>query len=82
MDQWFGERQPVCCSDPVAIDPIVQKDSTDCGIAAIAMLLGRPYADVFQVAQKVAPNSQQQGLWTTEIKKICEQLGAPRRSSA
>lgn len=32
--------------EPIVIDPIVQKEEWDCGVACLAMLLGRAYADV------------------------------------
>lgn len=62
-------------SDPAAIEPLIQKDAADCGISALAMLLGKPYVEVFQVAEAVSPKCAKRGLWNTELRRIAKRLG-------
>jgi hypothetical protein len=59
----------------VAIEPIVQKDVADCGIASLAMLLGRPYQEVSKVALAIVSKKvHKRGLWSTEVKRIAKAL--------
>lgn len=60
---------------PVCLEPIVQKTDADCGIAALAMLLNKPYRQVSAAAIKLAPRPHKAGLWTSEIIAIAKALG-------
>lgn len=61
---------------PIAIEPIVQKDINDCGIAALAMLLGHPYREVSEVALSVVSKTvHKSGMWATDIRRIAKALG-------
>lgn len=52
---------------PTVIEPIVQKTSADCGIAALAMFLGRPYAEVSEKVLARYPKANLSGLWIPEL---------------
>ncbi len=38
--------------EPIFIEPVFQKDSGDCAICCLAMLLGKPYPDVIAACPK------------------------------
>ncbi len=59
---------------PLAIEPVVMKDATDCGVAALAMLLNKPYVQVYQVAQTEAADVRK-GLFNTDAIRIAAKLG-------
>lgn len=52
-----------------------QRGHGDCGIAALAILLGKPYDDVFEAAAHVARKPHSRGLWMAEIQRIARSLG-------
>lgn len=56
------------------LEPIIQKSTSDCGVAALAMYLNRPYREVSSAALKVAPRVHKAGLWTTQMKMIAKAL--------
>lgn len=58
-----------------SLEPIVQKDIADCGIAALAMVLGRSYREVSEIAQLVGKKPHSRGLHTTEIDRIAKHFG-------
>ena len=60
---------------PVALELIAQKDIADCGIAALAMLLNRPYVEVSEAALALTTKPHKHGLWTSEIQRIAKRLG-------
>jgi ABC-type bacteriocin/lantibiotic exporter with double-glycine peptidase domain len=61
---------------PEVIEPIIQKEDSDCGIAVVAMLLQKPYREVSEVALKTfkqRPHSN--GLELRQIKRLLEKFG-------
>ena len=52
---------------PLAIQPIIQLTTADCGVAALAMLLGKPYAQVARSLLKTHPKAKSEGMWTGEM---------------
>ena len=60
---------------PIAIDPIVQRDSSDCCVAALAMLTGKPYREVAEVALRLFPTALRRGLWTSELIRLAHGIG-------
>lgn len=67
-------------ASPAIIEPIIQKNSGDCAITCLAMLLGLPYVEVSSMAVSLWPQAPQTGLWTTEIRKLAKKLGHPLSS--
>lgn len=62
-------------STPAILEVIVQKAASDCAIAAVAMLAGKPYRDVSDAALKLSPKSHKSGMWTPEILKLAKRVG-------
>lgn len=52
---------------PRAIQPLIQMTQADCGIAALAMLLGKPYSQVAVALSKTHPTAKKEGMWTGEM---------------
>lgn len=65
---------------PDIIEPIVQKDGGDCAIAALAMILQKPYVEVSKAAISLFNKPHQHGLLTREIIQLGEHLGGKFRS--
>lgn len=63
-------------SEPVAVEIVVMKDASDCGVCALAMLLGQPYVEVYRAAEALSPQCSRRGLWNTELTRIARKLGA------
>lgn len=61
---------------PAVVEVVVQKTSSDCALASLAMLLGKPYRQISDAALVVCPRPHKSGLWTTEIIKVAKKLGA------
>ena len=59
---------------PSVIEPIIQKSSGDCVIAAIAMVLGKPYVEVSQVAETIKPDPREKGITIREAQTIAKKL--------
>jgi len=59
--------------DSLSIVP--QRRKMDCGIAALAMLLGVPYEDIYVAACKVAPTHHREGLNLREVQAIAQSFG-------
>lgn len=59
---------------PVILKPIIQVKAADCGIAAIAMLLGKSYEEVSNAAVKLFPRPHKAGLWTSEMLRLARAL--------
>ncbi len=62
---------------PDIIEPIIQKEDGDCAIAAVAMLIQKPYRDVSEVALKMfkqRPHST--GLELRQIRALLKKFGA------
>lgn len=58
------------------IEPIFQKDGGDCGLAAVAMLLGKPYREVSEMALKVFRRPvHKEGMDNRQIKALCKKFG-------
>ena len=60
---------------PPVIEPIVQKTLTDCGVASLAMLSGKSYREVADIALQLAPTVHKSGLWLTQLRAIAKKLG-------
>ena len=69
-------------SGPLAVEAIVQKDSGDCGAAALAMYLSIPYRSVCDAALKVVPDFFNHGMTRTEMVKVADVLGYDLKRSA
>lgn len=63
-------------ASPAVVEVIVQKTSSDCAIAALAMLLGKPYREVSEAALVACSRPHKSGLWTPEIIRVAKHLGA------
>jgi peptidase C39-like protein len=62
------------------VELILQRGKGDCGIAALAMLLGRSYEDVFAVAiTKSLRNPHQTGMYTRQLQAAAKRLGSKLR---
>jgi ABC-type bacteriocin/lantibiotic exporter with double-glycine peptidase domain len=61
---------------PTILEPIIQKTSSDCGIAAVAMLLGLPYAKVSRAALKRWKAPHHSGIYVKEVIALARALGA------
>ena len=58
------------------IELIPQRDKGDCGIAALAMFLGKSYEDVFAKAiTKCHPKPHVTGMYTRQLKDVAKRLG-------
>ncbi len=60
---------------PVIIEPIIQKDIADCGIACLAMVLGVPYVLASTIAREVTKKPHSTGLGTRQMLSIARKLG-------
>ena len=60
---------------PVCIEPIIQKDVSDCAIACLAMVLGVPYVLASTIAQEVTKKPHKKGLGTRQMMSIARKLG-------
>ena len=59
---------------PVVIDPTQQKETGDCVIASLAMLLGVPYSAVSAKALEFWPKSNKSGLTVREAQRVIHAL--------
>lgn len=50
---------------------------SDCAVAALAMLLGKTYEDVFAVAAGITPNPHIEGLALAAVRTVADILGSP-----
>jgi len=57
------------------IRPIRQRNSMDCGIAALAMLTGKSYGDVAYQARRLYPRMPRRGLGLYHLERIAKALG-------
>ena len=53
----------------------VQRESHDCAIAALSMLLGESYEDVLRVVTVSDRKQGRSGLWTKTMQRIAKRLG-------
>lgn len=60
-------------SEPVVIDPVMQRDGWDCAVACIQMLLGASYHDVRKHIRLKNPT----GLSIKQILRIAKVMGHP-----
>jgi len=58
------------------LEPIIQKTLTDCGLAALAMVLGRPYRDLSEMAAAICPRVRTSGIYMTDIARLAAAFGA------
>jgi hypothetical protein len=59
-----------------SLEPIIQKYSGDCVVAALAMALNQPYRLVSEAAVRVAVRPHTEGLWDTDMLRIARTFGA------
>ena len=59
-------------SDPVVIDPIMQMDTADCGVACLAMILSAPYREVRIACPKKVGS---EGLSYRQMQNVAKRLG-------
>lgn len=58
------------------VELVLQRSTGDCGIAALAMLLGLPYEDVFAaLVTPTYPKPHRVGLMTRHVKQAAKRLG-------
>lgn len=57
-----------------ALEVIVQKTSMDCAIAVLAMVMGRSYREVSDVARRVTKRPHARGLYMTDLRRIARLL--------
>lgn len=58
------------------VELILQRSTADCGITALAMLLGRPYEDVFVAAiTKKYRQPHKAGMYARQIQELSRRLG-------
>ncbi len=58
------------------VELVIQRGKGDCGIAALAMLLGRPYEDVFAAAiTRTCQKPHHSGMLTRQIQAAAARLG-------
>ncbi len=62
-----------------SIEPMTQKDQGDCGIAALAMILQKPYRDVSEIALKLIRRPHKTGLYITDAFRIAAKFGIEMR---
>ena len=60
---------------PAIIEPVMQKDIYDCGVASLAMLLGLPYSEVRKAASDIYKERLKEGLDTRSMIRIAKELG-------
>lgn len=64
---------------PALIRVLSQVTQADCGITALAMLLGRSYEEVSKVALVQCKRPHRSGLWEAELLRIARKLGVTLR---
>jgi hypothetical protein len=64
---------------PALVEIHVQKNLSDCAVASLAMISGRPYRVVSEAAVAAAPTVHTRGLWTTQILAIAKAIKFPLR---
>jgi hypothetical protein len=60
-----------------AVNPMIQRGLSDCGLVCLQMLLDRPYDVIRDTALKVAPLLHKSGVYVSELQKISKALGVP-----
>jgi hypothetical protein len=61
----------------VSVVPMVQQTHADCVVAAVAMLLGVPYSEVFQTRAETVKKIRKHGaMSTTSIQRLGKAMGA------
>ena len=76
--RWRHENREhhICkMADHVNIQLVIQQDSWDCGVACLAMLLGKSYADVRQHVRW--KHYQKEGLSMWQMRRLAKALGDP-----
>ncbi len=61
--------------NPVAFEPVFMKNSGDCGIVCLQMLLGKSYPEVFAACPKRG-KPQHNGLTTRQMINVAARLGS------
>ena len=57
------------------LEPIIQRAEGDCVIAALAMVLGIPYAEVCSKALVLYPSADRKGMTTRQMLAVTRSLG-------
>ena len=64
---------------PVGAAPILrielQREHSDCAIAALAMYFGESYEDVLRIATLTDRSQARRGLWTRTLQRIASRMG-------
>jgi hypothetical protein len=60
-----------------AVNPMIQRGLSDCGLVCLQMLLDRPYDVIRDTALKIAPRLHESGVYVSELKRISKALGSP-----
>lgn len=61
------------------ITVVVQRAAADCGVAALAMILGKTYEEILVACGYDNPRVLTDGLWTSELIRIALAFGQPLR---
>lgn len=64
---------------PHVVAPVMQRTSHSCGVAALAMLLGKPIEVVMPVALTVRPKLHTRGMWLKDLIATAAALGVKLR---
>lgn len=59
---------------PAVIEPIMQKDGSDCVLASVSMVLGLPYVQVSAMALELWPAPHKTGLTVRETQRLTKHL--------
>jgi ABC-type bacteriocin/lantibiotic exporter with double-glycine peptidase domain len=59
---------------PVAVQPLIQPGPLDCGLAVLAMYLGRPFAEIAERASRIT-RAPRRGLTVAQIRRIAQGYG-------
>jgi ABC-type bacteriocin/lantibiotic exporter with double-glycine peptidase domain len=54
-----------------------RRQSNDCAVWSLAMYLGKPYDEVWQVVQKLDRSKGRDGLHTATMRRVAKKLGHP-----
>ncbi len=59
------------------ITPVVQEETTGCGIASVANILGKSYAEMKAIANAIGIYAEDESLWsdTQYVRKMLSRLG-------
>jgi ABC-type bacteriocin/lantibiotic exporter with double-glycine peptidase domain len=75
----YDQHEERLVASPAIIEPIIQKSSNDCCVACLAMLLGQPYKDVYQVATNLRMHVEL-GMTNQNMIRVAKEFGVVMKS--